>query len=682
MELTQPTMTLWTHALAALLFGTLALMRLRHDGGGLPRITFVVALAATALWALAVAGIDARDVATRVAESIRNLAWLAFLFAMLRRDHAASSRAWVTAVYAATALVFIGAAILSVAGAMTAEPVARLAISSARIAIRMLGAVGGLILVHHLQSHARDDNRGGLRMAALALTLMWSVDLAIYVAGWASGRWPGGLVDARGVALIAVAPMLGIAVQKDGAWSLQLSRTVAFQALTVIVIGLYVAVTGVAAALLAEFGGQNARLVQTAFVFGTTAALLTIVSTPWLRAWAKVMVAKHLFRHRYDYRSEWLRFTETLGTPGGDAALDVRVVKAIADLTDSPGGLLLDGAALDSGAGWNWDGTAEAGGEPLAQHLAATRRIIELDAVRAGTADAGDIAAVPGWLRDRADAWAVVPLAHIDRLAGAIVLTRPPVDRALDWEDFDLLGVAGRQAASYLAEDRAHDALADAQRFDEFNRRFAFIMHDLKNLVSQLTLVARNAERHADNPEFRADMVATLKDSADRMNHLLARLSQHHNGRAEPVRAVALLELAERVADSRRAQHRVVAEGDATAVAVADPTALETLLGHLVQNAIEASASDAPVTISVRGDAGAVCVAVSDRGCGMSPGFVRDRLFRPFTSSKPGGFGLGAFEARQLAEAMGGRLSVESREGDGTVFTVTLRASNNVAEAA
>jgi putative PEP-CTERM system histidine kinase len=621
-------------------------------------------------------------VATRVAESIRNLAWLAFLFAMLRRDHATSGRAWVTAVYAATAAVFIGAAVLSIAGALTAEPAARHAISSARVAIRMLGAVGGLILVHHLQARASADSRGGVRMAALALTLMWSADLAIYAAGWASGRWPGGLVDARGIALIAAAPMLGIAVQKNGAWTLQVSRTVAFQALSVVVVGLYVTITGVAAALLADVGGQNARLVQTAFVFGTTAALLTIVSTPWLRAWAKVMVAKHLFRHRYDYRSEWLRFTETLGTPGGDAALDVRVVKAVADLTDSPGGLLLDGAALDAGADWNWNGAREDGGEPLARHLAATRRIIELDAVRAGTADAGDMAAVPDWLRDRDDAWAVVPLAHIDRLAGAIVLTRPPVDRALDWEDFDLLGVAGRQAARYLAEERAHDALADAQRFDEFNRRFAFIMHDLKNLVSQHTLIARNAERHADNPAFRADMVATLKDSADRMNHLLARLSQHHGGRAEPVRAVPLLELAERVADARRAQHRVTAEGDDTAVAVADPAALETLIGHLVQNAIEASAPDAPVALTVRCDAGAVCIAVADNGCGMSTGFIRDRLFRPFTSSKPGGFGLGAFEARQLAEAMGGRLSVESREGEGTVFTVTLRASNNVAEAA
>ncbi len=125
---------------------------------------------------------------------------------------------------------------------------------------------------------------------------------------------------------------------------------------------------------------------------------------------------------------------------------------------------------------------------------------------------------LPQWMLDLEDAWVVVPLPHMGGLAGAILLARPPVKRPLDWEDFDLLKVAGRQVASYLAEARAQEALAEAQRFDEFNRRFAFIVHDIKNLVSQLTLTARNAERHADKPEFRADMVETLRSSAEKMS--------------------------------------------------------------------------------------------------------------------------------------------------------------------
>ncbi|WEK42704.1 MAG: PEP-CTERM system histidine kinase PrsK [Candidatus Sphingomonas colombiensis] len=679
--------TLWSYALAALLFGALALGQLRHRHGGLPHSTLVIALGATALWALAVAGIGSTDVATRLTEGARTLAWLAFMFALMRQESREVSHRGLAAVYAACALVGTVVIVLAVAETAVGQNDATTIIAPVRLVLRMLGAITALLLLYRVQA---TTVRGDVRIVVLALAVIFALDLLLLVNNWTNRQWASDLSAVRGVGMVAVAPLFGLALQREGEWSLQVSRRLAFGLLSVLLIGAYIAITGLAASFLAEVGGDRARMAQTVFVFGTAAALLTIVSTPWLRASAKVLVAKHLFTHRYDYRAEWLRFNETLGSPGDSAApLAVRVVKAVADVTDSPAGLLLvarDGA-LERGAGWNWTGDD---GEPadanaaLHAHLAATHRIVELDAVRAGTSIAADQGATPAWLLERADAWAIVPLVHFDQLTGALVLGRPPLDRALDWEDFDLLGVAGRQVASYLAEDRAHDALADGRRFDEFNRRFAFIMHDLKNLVSQLTLLARNAERHADNPAFRADMVETLRDSSQRMNKLLARLSQHHGGRGEVLRAVPLHPLAERIAAARRAQHPVAVTGIANAAAVADAAGLETLLGHLVQNAIEASAASVPVTLNIVAlpESRKVAVEVIDAGCGMSPAFMRDQLFKPFVSSKEGGFGLGAFEARQLAEAMGGTVSVDSRPGEGTRFRVTLRAADELEQAA
>lgn len=682
-----PSLTLWTHALAALLFGLLAIRQWRQPGGGLPRAGFIVALGATALWALAVAGIGSRDTATQLAEAVRDLAWLAFMAAVLWRVPVERSSR-VAAVYIVCAALTVIAAVMALCTAIVADPATLTAITDARTALRTLAAIATLVLVHHFQAVTPAASRDGIRMAAVALAIMAGFDFAIHLVTGLTGAWPDGLIGGRGMAMVVLAPMFGLAIHRDGEWTLRLSRSIVYQAIAIVLIGSYVGLTGFAIGYVARLFGGQARLAQTALIFGTSAAMLTLVSTPWLRAWGKVLVAKHLFSHRYDYRVEWLRFTETLGTPGGDAApLSARVVKAVADLTDSPAGLLLVAGEgrLEQAANWNWpDGVQASGddGAALHAHLAATHRIIELDAVRAAVAPPGDVAATPAWLRACADAWAIVPLVHFERLAGAIVLARPPLDRALDWEDFDLLGVAGRQAASYLAEDRAHDALAEAQRFDEFNRRFAFIMHDLKNLVSQLTLVARNAERHAGNPAFRADMVATLRDSSRRMNSLLARLAQHHHGAGATPREVALAPLAQRIAAARRAQHPVVVRGDAAdaaTVAMADPAALETLLDHLVQNAIEASAADAVVTLDIVGPVapGRVAIDVIDHGCGMSQAFVRDQLFKPFVSSKPGGFGVGAFEARQMAEAMGGAVTVDSREHEGTRFRVILRAAGD-----
>lgn len=674
-------LTVWSFSLAALLFGGLALSELGRARTGPSRVAFQVALALTALWALAVAGIGPTDVMSIVAEGVRNLAWLGFMMALMRGDGRQRGAGMVLGVYGIVALIVVGSAALAIARTATHDPGVVAAIDAVATVLAMMISVTALVLVHHLYNAVAPGARGGIRLAVLGLAAMWASDLTLATLAYLEGAQIAVLAGLRGVALVAIAPLFALAVHRNGDWTLRLSRTVAYQSLTLAAVALYVGLMALATSAIAAMGGTHARLLQTAFILGSTTALITFVSSPWLRAWVKVKLAKHLFSHRYDYRAEWLRFTDTLGKPGeGAAPLEQRVIKAIADLTDSPAALLLvpEGSALGQGMGWNWPEDAALGPVPttmLADFLARTGRIVELDAIRDRSADDAELAAVPRALIDWPDAWVLAPLLHLDQLTGVVVLARPPLDRRPDWEDLDLLRLAGRHVASYLAEARAHQALAEAQRFDEFNRRFAFILHDIKNLVSQLTLVARNAERHADNPEFRADMVATLQDSAARMNDLLARLSQHHGGRADMLAPVAVMPVVEDVAQRRRGQHPVTVSGKADLLAMADGARLAKLLAHLVQNAAEASRAEEPVLIAVSEVAGGdVAIDVVDHGCGMSPAFIRDRLFKPFVSSKPNGFGLGAFEARQLAEAMGGSVTVASREGEGTRFRITLRA--------
>ncbi|RYE04524.1 MAG: PEP-CTERM system histidine kinase PrsK [Sphingomonadales bacterium] len=669
---------LWTHALAALLFGGVAIAAWRTREPRLPRRALVIALALTALWALAVAGIGGGEMVTRIAETLRNLGWLGFMIALHRRSSNVSPPVAIGTVYGVVAMVALAALAVHVTGAAGGPEVAR-GVETGGLLLRMLVAVTALVLVQAIYSSVHPSAGGGLKWIVFALAGIWAADLVIFSTSYVTATWASWEIALRGFVMVIVALAIGIGLQRKGQWNVQVSRAVAYQSLSLVAIGAYFALLALATWGIAAVGGENARVFQTAFVFGSTAAILTLVSNSWLRAWIKVKLSKHLFRHRYDYRSEWMGFTETLGAPG-DTALEERIVKAIADLTDSPAGVLLvpDAGGLGPGASWNWDRAALplASDTALAHHLQSTGRILDLDALRADDAVSADAAAVPQWMLDAPEAWVLVPLPHLGSLAGAILLARPPVSRPLDWEDFDLLKVAGRQVASYLAEARAQELLAESQRFDEFNRRFAFILHDIKNLVSQLTLTARNAERHADKAEFRADMIETLKDSAERMNALLARLSQIHRGRTEAPHACEIVPLVERVAAARRTQHPVMTSGTRAAIAQADPAGLEQLLGHLVQNAIEASPPHEPVTLAVSADGVHVTVDVIDAGTGMSPTFVRDKLFKPFVSSKPGGFGIGAFEALQLAQQMEARIEVTSREGSGSRFRVILKAAH------
>jgi putative PEP-CTERM system histidine kinase len=523
----------------------------------------------------------------------------------------------------------------------------------------------------------------------LGLALIWTYELNLYTNLYLGSAGARGLTEWRGLAVALAAPLFALATRKEGAWRVRLSRAATFQSLSMLAICAYFALMAILATALRGTGIDWSSALMVGLLAMMTVAAMVLIPSARARGWLKVKVAKHLFEHRYDYRTEWLRFTETLGRTGPDAPpLADRIVKAFADIVDAPGGLLLvsdGGASLSVATGADWPGQMpghDAFGNAVRfwTDLEANGRVIEFEAIRGGWANPSDKAlTVPQWLLDEATAWAGIPLLHEQRLVGLVVLAAPEYRRQLDWEDFDLLRTAGHQAASSLAEALGQEALSQAQRFEEFNRRFAFILHDIKNLVSQLSLVARNAERHADNPDFRADMVATLQSSVGKMNDLLARLAPHSRSRVERIERQPLRPILTAAIAEKRRERDVALLGDTTAQVLVDAAALQQAVGHLIQNALDASSGET-VTVQVSNDGNSVAIAIADKGVGMDTDFVRNRLFQPFASTKPGGFGIGAFEARSLVTAMGGRLSVDSRLGRGTTFTIHLPAAEAASE--
>lgn len=649
-------------------------------------VALVLALGCTGLWALASAAIGEGPIAA-IAETARNLAWLAFMYQLVRT--VPKRPATLTAIYVVLSVVLLVQPAIDF-GRISMPPYAEIValLSTGSAVMRMLSAVGLLVLAHNLYVLAAPGTRDSIRMPLTALAALWLFDLNLYTMSYlGGGQAPPDLLAVRGAVMLMLMPFVVLAASRTGEWRLQLSRKVAYRSLSVFAIAGYLAFMIGIAQLLQSWGGRFAQPAQTGLVVGMSVAALILLPSARFRAWFRVKIAKHFFRHRYDYRSEWMRFTDTVGRPGdGVAPFEQRIIQAVADVVDSPAGLLLvvnEGGRLQLQARFNWP-TADVPSEACTAHSISffqdSGRIVELDAMRAGDPEVeGDRVAIPQWMFDEPGAWAVVPLVHFGRLAGIVVLARPFQNRALDWEDFDLLRMVGRQVASYLAEARAHEALMEAEQFDEFNRRFAFVMHDIKNIVSQLSLVARNAERHADNPEFRADMVATLQNSVTKMNALIQRLTRYSRNSVDAVDTIDLRQLVSQVVTEKAQQHPVrLLEADRVQVRGAYGQ-LEQVFGHLIQNAVDASPAAEPVMVRLKSDGINACIEVLDRGKGMSAEFVRSKLFKPFVSSKPDGFGIGAFEARTLVETMKGRIDVESREGEGSRFTVRIPLAVGIA---
>ncbi|HZF93256.1 MAG TPA: XrtA/PEP-CTERM system histidine kinase PrsK [Allosphingosinicella sp.] len=672
---------LWSHLLAAALYGALAVWQLRHWNGDHRNRPLVTAFAVLSVWCIFLSMEGPHYVLAHFAESARNLAFLSFMYGIMQgADDDGHRQRAVKAVYAAVAgVVGLQIVISGVMPEVAHLPPVLAALGSTQHIIGLTIAAGALVLVHNLYGQAAPDSRWGIQLPAIALAGMWAYDLHLYTTAYLTRGPVEDLFAMRGAILAMVVPLFALASRRNSSWKMQLSRAATFQSIGVIAILAYLILMMSATRAMELAGGDWVRVGQIALIFAMTVAALILLPSGRARAWMRVVMAKHFFEHRYDYRAEWLRFTHTIGR-GGEERLEERIVKALGDVAGSPGGLLLmpdEQGRLAPAARWNWHHEAEPGRDDdgaFARFLAVTSHVVDFS----DGAEEGRCAGVPQWIRSLPNLWAGVPLIHGERLVGLVLLEHALVRRPLDWEDFDLFRTAGIQAASYLAEAQSQQALADAQRFDEFNRRFAFIMHDIKNLVSQLSLVARNAERHAENPEFRADMIATLQSSVRKMHELLARLSNGSRQGAEPPRPVPVEALAAKIVGAKKRVHPVLVEGQLSLVAQADPGRLEQALSHLVHNAIDASPAGEPVRIRLSARGAEAAIEVIDSGAGMSAEFVRTRLFQPFASTKDNGFGVGAFEARSLVAAMGGRIEVASREGEGSRFTVFLPLGEQV----
>jgi putative PEP-CTERM system histidine kinase len=685
-------LALLLHVTAAIGAAALSIwLRPRASRLGTAGVATVVALLVTALWSLAEAMELRGSLAASILESARNVVWLFVVYRFFSGDGRHDSLSPIRPVLCA--LIFVELLLLGLDASLGRFPfeagVDGIAMGLG-ITLRLLVTVGALVLVHNLYGGASADARLALRWPAAALATVWIFDLNLYTVAYLSNAWPREIAAMRGLATIALVGLLVVGASHGReALRLRPSRAVTFQTFSLLLIGLYLVAMVVIAQWLAYVGGDFARLIELCFLTLAGAVALLVLPSRRLRGWVRVVVTKHMFQHRYDYREEWLRFTRTIGNTGPEApALGERVVQALADVTGSPAGLLLvceENGDPELAACWNWPGL---GGSikldrGLAAFLERDNFIVDLDDLRTGHAAMPlGATSLAGLLEDPL-AWALVPLIHYDRLVGAVVLARPASARKLDWEDFDLLRVIGQQLASYLAESATQDALAEANRFDEFHRRIAFVMHDIKNLASQFSLLARNAELHAEKKAFRDDMIVTLRNSSEKLNALIARLSRYGSG-VDRIEVIAADEVIRTVVARFAATGQVVLAECQPLRASASRHSLEQVLVHLVQNAVDASDQGSPVVLSLVADGSEARFEVMDAGVGMSPEFVRTRLFKPFVSTKPGGFGIGAFEARELVKAMSGSLEVDSREGRGSRFIVRIplvAAAGHAAEA-
>ena len=674
------------YMLAGVAYVVLTLMLVTRSASRFHSAWLMIATSASALWAFVLAyggpTMSGSTYEVFVAEILHDGFWLLFLSMLL--GGAISQNRFMVVRFGGLAFTFM---ILIIGSwAYSGVPIGPFIPDLSRTLFfgSLLTSLFVFVGLEQIYLNARPSQRDGLKFLCLGVGAIFAYDIFLYSNAILSDEVSTLLWDVRGVIVLMCVPLIGVAVVRGPSWlgGIFVSRHVIFYSTTMFLSLIYLIIIGVSGYYIRRFGGEWGAVLQLIVFVAALLTLAALLISNRIRARLRVFVAKHFFESKYEYREEWLRLIKTLTSPDENLPLRKRAIKSLAQIVNVPSGLLwirLHGQRdYQCVAGWNAQCPQQAIDEnhSIVSFLKKTGWVIDFREY-SGDRDRYELLRIDDELPGRVGTAFVVPLLHDGDLLGFVFLSQPRTRQILNYEDHDILKTAGKQIASYLAQEMSTEQLAESRQFEAYNRLTAYLMHDLKNLIAQQSLVVKNAEKHKDNPEFIDDAMATIKGGVDRLRRIIENIQQRSVG--APVQRVELgkliLQVVSQCSDRQPVPKALI--NDNQLWVRADLERLSMAVYHALRNAQEATPPDGQVSIELIDDDKNCVIVVSDTGDGMDEAFIRDHLFRPFDSTKgTQGMGIGAYQMRETIRSMGGHVAVSSEPGSGTVVTITLQVAD------
>jgi len=657
----------------------------RHKGP--TKQALVIAASVNCIWSFVLAYeslLSAGSIHLSIIDYFKSVSWLILLVQMLSVIYSDNFKAKTVRKVQYGITAFLIVLIIPAFSEDVLEAVLSLHETKYLTAVSLLVTIISIVFVEQVYRNTRTEQKWAIKYLCLGLLGMFIYDFYMYADAFLYQRIDPVVWQARGVVYALTVPLIGVSISRDPLWSPEIfiSRRVVFHTTTLLASGIYLIIMGIAGYYVRDFGGNWGLVAQAIFLFITILALVLFISSRRIRARLYVLVNKHFYPYKYDYREEWLRFIRTLSASSEEEELYHNTIKSIAQIIESPGGMLW----LRADNGFfvcvdTWEMEHVTAREPtetsLPKFLEEHEFVISVDEFQEQPEVYNRLGylELPEWVKTIRP-WLIVPLIYNDLLIGFVVLDHAEARKqSFNWEDSDLLKTAARQVAAFLEQMNASKALAEAKQFESFNKVSTYVVHDIKNLVAQLSLISSNAEKHKDNPLFMEDVFKTINNSVTKMNKMMEVLSgKVTTNKSSKVNIISVLE--------ELVHHRQIAGGkpvpilgcESTSFYVkADKNQLIAIIGHLVQNAQDATDDDGKITISQKRSTEGVVIEIEDTGSGMSEEFIKNNLFKPFKSTKgTKGMGIGVYEAREIILAIGGQIEVSSEINVGTCFRLTI----------
>ncbi len=449
---------------------------------------------------------------------------------------------------------------------------------------------------------------------------------------------------------------------------IRISRRVVYKSVVLLAVGLYLMALGLAGEGMKYLGESFQRSIAITLAFAAGLGFLIVLLSETMKRKIKVFLDRNFYQDKYDYRGQWLQFTDRLSSAKtGDELLQSILSGYCETFGMGCGALFLRNDNMDCyylAAKVQIDSSHAAfnSREPFIDYMRNKGWVVNLHELK------------PSCERDefleKNEVSFAVPLFLEDRLSGFILLGRPLArNETYGTEDYDLMKALARQTSSALLNLHLADQLAQAKEMEVLGKVSAFVAHDLKNLVYSISLMLDNAREYIADPEFQQDMLLSLDNTVAKMKTLIAKLKYFLEKKGLIKESADLLRL---VSDTAETVTGVEVNVNGTSVvAQIDKDEMQKVILNLLLNAVDATDGKGPITV-LTGSNERAYIRIADKGCGIPEDFMSRRLFTPFNSTKKSGLGIGLYQCKQIVEAHGGSIEVESKVGAGSVFTVWL----------
>ncbi|WP_286749522.1 XrtA/PEP-CTERM system histidine kinase PrsK [Marinobacter sp. UBA2688] len=674
--------SLISHSTAAIAFGLLSLLiatrYLRRD---IDR-SLLLAAVVTTLWAgsLVTQSLwgEPSFFIRYLLELLRDAAWITVLFALLRDSfRSANLVGRLRKVLAAATLILV--ALLLGSGVLEYFFGLSILDGKTKVVGQIALSLLGLSLIEQIWRNSVSFGRSSMKYVCIAVGSLFAFDFFMYADTLLFGQVSESFWNARGLVNAALVPLFAVNVinTRKQPVDFQLSRSAVFHAGALILAGGYLLFLSLGGYYVKTLGGEWGDALQVLFFSIALVFLVTLLVSRRVRSRLMVFISQNFFDYKYDYRDEWLKMTREMADLSDSPPLPERVIRILSGLVESNAGalwireergdfILKNAVNMVTPKYTTIDANSE-----LVRFFGEREWIIDLHEYR-GDPVSYNLLEIPDPISHTPDGWLVIPLYLSNDLYGIAMVGNPYARVELNWENFDLIKVVARQTCNLLAQTDAQNRLSRAMQFEAVSKASAFMVHDLKTLIAQLSLLVKNAPRHRNNPAFIDDMIHTTDHAVRKMSNLV----DHIRKPADETLVTEVIDLTEVVSQlaehySRRQPAPRVADNPGNIFINADREQLYSILGHLIQNAQDATPPDGEITLTLKTAKGNVVLFIQDTGSGMTEDFIQTQLFKPFESTKGlTGMGIGAYQAREYVRNVGGNIDVTSEPDLGSCFSI------------